>query len=252
MRFTRKNGLTTLALLCASIGVVQALPVNPVFRLGAGNYSASGSSATLNLTTFNAKNTALIDWDSFNIGKPDLLTFKDKTGNSTSKNVVNQTSTASTIAGSVTADPTLKLIVVSPNGVSVTGTAAISAGGFAAFSGNTTVQPSGQVLIMGTPGAVSLATGAAVNRSGSNSLSVAPNGEIAFEIPTGTARADGCRKRVKPRRQMVFPISRTAQAAGLQRLVLLYPAAVKLISGTAAVMHLFGHLSRVKPLRSQA
>jgi filamentous hemagglutinin family protein len=106
----------------------NALPTSGVVASGAASMGTSAGALTINQTSARA----VINWQGFSVGQGNSVTFVQPDANSAALNRVTGT-TSSTIAGSIGANG--QVFLVNPNGIAVTPTGSVNAGG--GFVGST-------------------------------------------------------------------------------------------------------------------
>lgn len=119
-----------MALLLAGLTQAPANPTGGTVTRGAATFSTSGSSFTINQSS----SSALINWQSFNIGAGQTTIFNQPSASSVTWNYINDPS-ASSINGNIIANG--YVVLQNPNGFTVGGDAAISAHGLVMTTAST-------------------------------------------------------------------------------------------------------------------
>ncbi|NLR98049.1 filamentous hemagglutinin N-terminal domain-containing protein [Rhizobium sp. P38BS-XIX] len=118
--------LASTALVHSTAVLAQSLPTGGQVAAGSATIgSPSAGALTINQTS----GSAVVNWQSFNVGKGNRVTFVQPDANAAILNRVTG-QTTSTIAGQIKANGQVYLI--NPNGIAITKTGTVKAGGFVA------------------------------------------------------------------------------------------------------------------------
>lgn len=122
--------LVIALLLLAGLARIQANPTGGTVTRGTATFASSGSQFIINQTS----GSALINWQSFNIGAGQTTVFNQPSASSVTWNYINDSS-ASSINGNIIANG--YVVLQNPNGFTVGGSAAISAHGLVMTTAST-------------------------------------------------------------------------------------------------------------------
>ncbi|WP_234187077.1 YDG domain-containing protein [Shinella sp. NM-101] len=176
--------LASTALITANSGFAQSLPTGGQVAAGSATIGTNSNGA---LTINQSSGSAVINWQSFNIGQGNSVTFVQPNVSSAILNRVTGGTTTS-IAGQLNANG--QVYIVNPNGIAITSTGTVDAGAFVASTLGISDRDfmTGQRAFTGN-GASASATNAGtitINRGGYMALiggSVANSGTI--NVPLG-------------------------------------------------------------------
>ncbi|HVU26355.1 MAG TPA: filamentous hemagglutinin N-terminal domain-containing protein, partial [Verrucomicrobiae bacterium] len=121
-----------MTLLVCSAGLIQvsAKPTGGVVSQGAASFNSSGPQLTINQTSGNT----FINWQTFNIGSGETVTFNQPSSTSVAWNFINDPN-ASSINGNLNANG--YVVLQNPNGFTVGGSAVITAHGLVMTTAST-------------------------------------------------------------------------------------------------------------------
>ncbi|MGY5776270.1 MBG domain-containing protein [Rhizobium sp. LEGMi135b] len=118
--------LASTALVHATVAPAQSLPTGGQVAAGSATIGAPSAGA---LTINQTSGSAVVNWQSFNVGKANRVTFVQPDANAAILNRVTG-ETSSTIAGQITANGQVYLI--NPNGIAITSSGTVNTGAFVA------------------------------------------------------------------------------------------------------------------------
>ncbi|MGG6896380.1 filamentous hemagglutinin N-terminal domain-containing protein, partial [Rhizobium sp. BR 315] len=118
--------LASTALVHSTAVLAQSLPTGGQVAAGSATIGTPSAGA---LTINQASGSAVVNWQSFDVGKGNRVTFVQPDANAAILNRVTG-GTSSTIAGQINANGQVYLI--NPNGIAITKTGTIKAGAFVA------------------------------------------------------------------------------------------------------------------------
>ena len=178
--------LASTALVHSTVALAQSLPTGG--QVAAGS-AAIGTPSAGALTVTQTSGSAVVNWQSFNVGKGNRVTFVQPDANAAILNrVTGQTS--STIAGQINANGQVYLI--NPNGIAITNSGTVKTGAFVAstlgISDDDFMAGKRTFTGNGTPAPVTNAGTITINRGGYMALiggTVANSGVIT--VPMGKA-----------------------------------------------------------------
>ncbi|MDE1993070.1 MAG: filamentous hemagglutinin N-terminal domain-containing protein, partial [Rhizobiaceae bacterium] len=208
--------LASTALVHSTAALAQSLPTGGQVAAGSATIGAPANGA---LTITQTSGSAVVNWQRFNVGKGNRVTFAQPDANAAILNRVTG-DTTSTIAGQISANG--QVYLVNPNGIAITGTGTVKAGGFVAstlgisdddfmagkrtFSGNGASAPvnnAGSITInrggymaliggvVGNSGTITVPLGKAALGSGEQAtLDLSGDGFLQVAVPTKAGGKD--------------------------------------------------------------
>ena len=120
--FTKRFIALFVSALCAAPALAGELPTGANVAAGQVSIGQNGSAVTVNQHS----GTAIVNWNSFSVGKGNSVDFVQPSSSSAILNRVTGT-TKSTIAGSITANG--QVYLVNPNGIAITPGGTVKTGG---------------------------------------------------------------------------------------------------------------------------
>lgn len=227
-RSVRMAPLAGALLLATSLqAAAQSLPQNGQIITGSASINSSGNALNVNQNT----QTALIQWQSFNIDAGNLVRFNLPSSQAVSINQVTG-GNASTIAGQMSSNG--QVFLLNPLGIAFTSTASVNVGGLLASTlnvgapslpvdggplssmfqlagGGTGATISNEATLIATEGGISLVGGAVSN----NGWISAPNGSIDLLAAGGVEVTPGTSPTGNLRLSFVPTTASTAAAIGI-------------------------------------